>query len=87
MDERRRGLCGADWHLRVAPYRRRFADAVEQIAESPAARRCLDLERMRRLVARWPEDWSTLAVRRKYGMGLNRAVQAGAFMRWVEEGA
>lgn len=87
LDEWRKGLCGADWYLRVAPYRSRFADGVEDIAQSPVARHCLDIPRMRRLTADWPRDWSTLAVRREYGMGLDRAIQAGAFLRWVEEGA
>ena len=86
LHERRRGLCGADWYLRVAPYQARFAEAVEQVAQSPVARHCLDVERMRRLAARWPEDWDSLVVRREHGMGLCRAIQAGAFMRAVEEG-
>jgi asparagine synthase (glutamine-hydrolysing) len=86
LEEWRKGLLGGDWYLRVAPYRSRFAEAVEWIAESPAAQRCLDLERMRRLVTHWPQDWTTHEVRREYGMGLGRAVQAGAFLRWVEEG-
>lgn len=86
LGEWRRGVCGVDWYLRVAPYQARFADAVERIAGSPTAQRCLDLERMRRLVLEWPADWSTEATRLVHGVGLCRAVHIGSFIRWVEEG-
>ena len=86
LDEWRKGLSGPDWYLRVAPYQRRFSDAVERIAASAAARRVVDVEQMRTLVARWPEDWTRPEVETDYRMGLCRAIQMGDFARWVEEG-
>jgi asparagine synthase (glutamine-hydrolysing) len=85
LSEWRKGLCGADWHLRVAPYRDRFRDALDDIARSPFAAETLDLPRLRTLLDRWPSQWSSPAVQTEYGMGFCRAMQAGAFIRWVEK--
>jgi asparagine synthase (glutamine-hydrolysing) len=88
LEERRKGMTGADWHLRVAPYRDRFAEAVERIAQSPIAQTCLDIPRMRRAVDHWPENgWSGAAVIHEYRLGLCRAISAGEFICWVESGA
>jgi asparagine synthase (glutamine-hydrolysing) len=89
LEERRKGMTGADWHLRVAPYRDRFAEAVERVARSPIAQTCLDIPRMRRLIDRWPRDdgWSASAVVHEYRLGLCRGLSAGDFICWVESGA
>jgi asparagine synthase (glutamine-hydrolysing) len=87
LDERRKGMTGADWYLRVAPYRHRFADAVERVARSPIAQTFLDISRMRRAIDRWPQDgWSESAVVFEYRLGLCRALAVGDFICWVESG-
>ena len=88
LDERRKGMTGADWYLRVAPYRDRFHEAVESVAKSPIAQSCLDITRMRRLIDRWPkEDWSSAAVVQEYRLGLCRSLSVGDFICWVESRA
>jgi asparagine synthase (glutamine-hydrolysing) len=88
LEERRKGMTGADWHLRVSPYRHRFAEAVERVAQSPIAQACLDIARMRRAIDRWPRDgWSESAVTSEYRLGLCRALAVGDFICWVESGA
>jgi asparagine synthase (glutamine-hydrolysing) len=87
MEERRKGLVGADWYLRVAPYKERFAEAVAGIESSETARRCLDIPRMRRLIDEWPRDgWWEPRVAVNYRMALCRGLAVGAFIRHVEEG-
>jgi asparagine synthase (glutamine-hydrolysing) len=83
-NEWRKGLCGADWHLRVAPYRDRFRDALDDIARSLLAGEILDLPRLRTLLDRWPSQWSSPAIHTEYGMGFCHAIHTGAFIRWVE---
>ena len=84
LNEWRKGLCGADWHLRVAPYRDRFRDTLDDIALSPLAAHTLDIPRLRSLLERWPTQWSSPSVHTEYGMGFCQAIQTGAFIRWVE---
>jgi asparagine synthase (glutamine-hydrolysing) len=87
LRERRKGLVGADWYLRVAPYRDRFARVLEDFRESPVLRHYLDLDRMGRLVDRWPDDnWDSPRVATEYRAGFCRAIAAGGFIRWVERG-
>lgn len=87
LNERRSGFVGADWYLRVAPHRDRFAEAVARLEASPTARRCLDLPQMRRLIDQWPkDDWNSRAVLTRYRAYLLRGVAVGEFIRWVEGG-
>jgi asparagine synthase (glutamine-hydrolysing) len=87
LDERRTGSVGADWYLRVAPYRDRFAEAVERVASSETARELLDVPRMRGLIDSWPRDgWSSQGVAYDYRLALCRGLAAGEFICWVEEG-
>jgi asparagine synthase (glutamine-hydrolysing) len=87
LEERRKGLVGADWHLRIAPYRDRFAESLARLEASDLARRCLDLGRMRRLIDHWPrDDWHTARVAIDYRVALCRGLAAGEFILWVEEG-
>lgn len=84
LNEWRKGLCGADWHLRVAPYRDRFAEALDEMVRSPFVNEVLDVPRLRAMLARWPTEWGSPAVHTEYGMGFCQAMHAGAFIRWVE---
>ncbi|MBL8209687.1 MAG: hypothetical protein JNK87_03195 [Bryobacterales bacterium] len=84
LNEWRKGLCGADWHLRVAPYRERFAETLDDMTRSPFVNELLDVPRLREILAHWPSDWRSPAVHTEYGMGFCQAMHAGAFIRWVE---
>ncbi|HYP04708.1 MAG TPA: asparagine synthase-related protein [Bryobacteraceae bacterium] len=84
----RKGLVGADWYLRVAPYRERFGETVSSLEQSPIARRCLDLRRMRQCIDSWPQrGWNTAAAEAEYRMAFCRGIYVGEFIRWVEAGA
>lgn len=87
LEERRSGRVGADWYLRVSPYRDRFAESVEHVASSGSASQFLDVPRMRRLIDRWPRDgWSNRSVENDYRLALCRGLAIGEFICWVEEG-
>ncbi|HEX9022747.1 MAG TPA: asparagine synthase-related protein, partial [Geobacteraceae bacterium] len=87
LKERRKGLVGADWHRRVAPYRERFAESLARMEGSETARRLLDLERMRKLVDNWPkDDWHTAKVMMDYRSALCNGISAGQFIIWLEGG-
>lgn len=87
LNAKAKGLVGADWFLRVAPYRERFAEVVARLEQSPAARNCLDMKRMRRCIDSWPgTGWHTPAVESEYRMAFCRGIQMGEFIRWVEAG-
>lgn len=88
LDERRRGRQSADWYLRVAPYRERFAEIVDWIGSSATAREYLDIPRMRRLVDEWPQGWNDWKSREVYHnyLGLCRGISMGHFIRRTEAG-
>jgi asparagine synthase (glutamine-hydrolysing) len=86
LNEPRRGLPAADWYLRIAPYREKFAEAVERIGASATARLCLDLPRMRSLIDKWPQDgWTSPQVNADYRLALCRGVGVGQFICRMEE--
>lgn len=87
LDERRRGANHPTWFRSLTAARPQLATDIERLEGSPLARRLLDLPRLKRLVADWPED-DNEAERRKgeYRLALARGVHVGRFIRWVEGG-
>jgi asparagine synthase (glutamine-hydrolysing) len=81
LDERRKGLGGADWYLGVAPYRDRLAEAVARAESSAMARHFLDVQRMRRLIDEWPKaGWDTRSVGSDYRLALLRGLAVSEFI-------
>lgn len=87
LAERRRGLQSADWPAGLTAARAEFAAEVARLAASAFARRLIDIPRLERMIADWPEGgWSRHEVVWGYLSGLNRAVAVGHFIRRIEGG-
>lgn len=85
LSEERRGFQGADFMHRLTIQRESIVQRVDALECSPLAARALDIGRMKRLAADWPQD---LAGARfgDYGAVLHRGLHAGEFLRWIEGG-
>ena len=82
LDERRKGYQLADWHEGLSAARPALEMEVERLRAVDPAGETLDLERMEKLLADWPEGgWHTDEVMRKYRLALLRGVSAGHFLR------
>ncbi len=84
LNERLKGLQASDWHEGLAAARETLGEQVESLARSPAAAEALDLERLQRLLADWPEGrWADKEVVQHYRLALLRGIAAGHFIRKV----
>lgn len=84
---RKRGYQAADWHDRLNAARDDVAAELDRLERSAAARRTLDLPRLRRLIEDWPTGgWHDGEITQKYRLMLMRGVAAGMFIRSVEGG-
>ena len=82
LDERRRGLQGADWYERLDGARAEVSAEIDRLDHSAAAARAIDLPRLHWLVENWPQEgWDRDAVVTDYRVALLRAVSAGHFLR------
>lgn len=87
VENRRLGFQGADWHERLRGLRAGMADEIERLERCSTARAMLDLERMRQVLADWPQDCSADDARQRGLLTvLQRGLHFGAFIRWVEGG-
>ena len=87
VEERRRGVNGVAWYRILGERRAEMASDLERLEGSPLARRLIDLPRLKRLMAQWPEDEHAAETRkREYLATLTRGVHVGRFVRWVEGG-
>ncbi len=79
LKERRRGYQGADWAARIDPHERaRLREEVASWSENDLLSRLLDLPRLRRLAAQWPQDGLAFEHRRV----LLRSVPVARFVHW-----
>lgn len=82
LGETRKGLQAADWHDGFANGRGQAVEEVERLAALGAAQATFDVERMRRLLADWPEDgWNSHRVQSGYRLALLRGISGGHFLR------
>ena len=82
VNERRKGLQAADWHLAFDRDLPDISAELERIADCPDAAKLLDIDRMRALLIEWPK--ADARARRSYHIyrqGLLRAIAAGHFIR------
>jgi asparagine synthase (glutamine-hydrolysing) len=85
LEEPRRGLQSADWHVAMGDARDEIASEIERLARSPLASEALDLPRMRRMVENWPSGgWGRRDIRHPYSIALSRGLTVGRFIRQVE---
>ena len=86
LDEKRRGLQAADWHLRLNRDRQRLVDELTGLARDPAMAARFDLPRLRQALANWPartpvDDPRQSQVLR---LALPRALATARFIRHVQ---
>lgn len=81
------GLQAADWYEGLRGSREQAAAALERLEASPEARRLLDVEALRQLLERWPEEgWERPHIRRAYQNKLLRGLSAGALLLHIYPG-
>jgi asparagine synthase (glutamine-hydrolysing) len=81
-----RGQQGADWYLTLAEALPSLAAELPRIAESPAARHFLDLDRLDRLIRTWPESGhETGRVTDSWNSALTRGVSIGYLLQKYEQ--
>jgi len=82
-----RGLQAADWNESMADALPAIREELRLLERSPLARRVLDLPRLRKLVASWPNTgFQTREVLESYHYALSRALGMGAFVRRHDPG-
>lgn len=82
VEESRKGLQAADWYDGLSGDRATAAEEVERLAGLPAGEGLFDVERLRRLVADWPQDgWNRPKVQAAYRLALLRGVSGSHFLR------
>jgi len=87
LHERRRGANRPTWFRSLTAVRPQLAADIERLEGSPLASRLLDLPRLKRLIADWPENDNEAEKRKgEYRLALARGVHVGRFIRWVEGG-
>jgi asparagine synthase (glutamine-hydrolysing) len=82
-----RGQQGVDWHLTVGESLPALAAEQEKLESSAAAQHFVDMPRMRRLLATWPESgYETNDVISSWNYALTRGITTGMFLRKYEQG-
>ncbi len=87
LSEQRRGANTPTWFRTLDARRSDITADIDRLDASPLAKRLLDLPRLKRLVAQWPNDANEAQKRKaEYRSALARGVHVGRFIRWVEGG-
>lgn len=82
LNEPLKGYQAADWHEGLSAARDEVAAEVERLAACAPASAALATERMRQLVADWPQSgWDRHEVMEPYRLALLRGLSAGHFLR------
>lgn len=81
LNERRKGLQAATWHLDFACDRPRIEEVLDRIERDPAATSLIDTALLRRWLHEWPsEGWNRPAVVARYRIAFLVALAAGHFV-------
>lgn len=80
---RTHGAQSADWTEWLPAMRPELAAELDRLERCDAARRCLDLGRLRALLDRWPEQLGS-EHESDYKLLLLRGMMMGRFLRWFE---
>ena len=82
-----RGMQAPDYHEGVEKCREELLAELDSMANSPLARRCLDLPRLRQMLENWPKDgWRSPGRMSGYRLALLRGVAMGRFILDIEGG-
>jgi asparagine synthase (glutamine-hydrolysing) len=80
--EQRKGYQGVDWHEGLTAAQDELAVELGRLDDCAPASRALDLARLRRLVAQWPNGrWHSDEVTGRYRLALLRGLSCGHFLR------
>jgi len=89
VNRTRRGAQLPDWFERLTEAREQIALEVDAMRDHPESRRFIDMERIDRLMATWPEPGSKEShsrdASRNYRLALSRAVHVSRYVRWFEQ--
>ena len=84
LDEKRRGLQGADWHRQISGTGREIAAELDSFARCPTAKSVIDIDRLVEALNDWPnQDQADEDVIMLYRHAMLRGVAAGHFLRKV----
>lgn len=87
LEERLMGEQAPNWFESLDARKPALAASVERLEASSLASRLVDIPRLKRLLAEWPQDARSAEARTfEYRYALDRAVHLGLFIRWVEGG-
>jgi asparagine synthase (glutamine-hydrolysing) len=82
LDEPRKGLQAADWHLALAGARNDVRAEIDRLRACAPAAAVIDLDRLYRLARDWPTSgWGEERVSTEYRIALLRALSVGHFLR------
>lgn len=84
LDNTKRGFQCPEYFHRMGQQRDELAAALADLEHSPLANRLLDLPRLRKLMAEWPDSVETASP--IYLTVLHRGLHYGSFFRWLEGG-
>lgn len=85
VNEQKRGYQNGDWFHRLTQLRPVFMAELDRLEASPAARRMIDLPRLRAVAEDWPADADAAMARATDMLDLfGRGIHYGRFIRWVE---
>lgn len=85
VNNQKRGYQNGDWFHRLTLLRPAFMAELERLEASPAARRMIDLPRIRAIAENWPADADAAMARDADMLDLfGRGIHYGRFIRWVE---
>lgn len=86
LDESRRGLQAADWHLRLGRERVELRAEIDRLSSDPAMQARFDLNRFRAALDAWPEETPIGDSRATatFWLALPRVLTAARFIHYVE---
>lgn len=84
-ENRKRGYQHPEWFAHLDRIRPSLSAQLERLRRSPTASRLIDIDRLDRVIADWPADAVAAEARRSQMQTmLQEALNAGAFIAWVE---
>jgi asparagine synthase (glutamine-hydrolysing) len=87
LGQLQKGRQAPDYHEGIEKNRDELLAELDSLANSPLARRCLDLSRLRKMLENWPKDgWHSPERTREYRLALLRGVGMGRFILDIEGG-
>ena len=84
-ENNQRGYQHPEWFAHLSRVRPSLPGQLARLRRSPTASRLLDLDRLERLIAEWPENTAAAeAARVQLQVMLQEALHVGNYIAWVE---